>query len=208
MLVFWVAAAALALLAGGIVVGGAFRAARTPAEADPALGLYRRQMGEIDELAERGLLGPEERRAARAETGRRLLAAAEGEAAAGAAGQVNKVAALAAVAGLAASALVVYLVVGAPGQADQPYAKRLAEWRTMDPATLGPQRIAAPRSPPKALTLGQQRLGRIGIAAAVLAGVIGPTGVHVAHRGRRPGVVGPHVPGSGVGEPGVPERGA
>lgn len=143
MLVFWVAAAALALLAGGIVVGGAFRAARTPAEADPALGLYRRQMGEIDELAERGLLGAEERRAARAETGRRLLAAAEGEAATGMAGKVNKVAAAVAVAGLAASALVVYLVVGAPGRADQPYAKRLAEWRTMDPATLGPQRIAA-----------------------------------------------------------------
>ena len=143
MLVFWAAALALSLLAVGFVVGGAMKAARAPSEADPTLGLYRRQMVEIDDLVERGLLGPAEMRAARAETGRRLLAAAQDETAARASGKVSRTAAAAAIIGLPAAALLVYLVVGAPGRLDEPYAARIAEWRGIDPQTLGAERLAA-----------------------------------------------------------------
>jgi cytochrome c-type biogenesis protein CcmH len=144
MLIFWVVAAALSILAVGLVVGGAAMAARAPAEADPTLGLYRRQMGEIDDLVERGLLDPTERRTAHAEAGRRLLSAAEGDRPTGAPGRVNKLAAAAAIIGLPALALAVYLGVGSPGRGDQPYAARVAEWRaSRDPNSLGPQRLAA-----------------------------------------------------------------
>jgi cytochrome c-type biogenesis protein CcmH len=143
MVVFWVATAALSLLAIGFVVGGARRAARTPSEADPTLGLYRRQMDELDDLIERGLLAPAEQRIARAETGRRLLAAAEDEAVAGAGGKINQAAAIAGLIGVPIIAVAVYLLVGAPGRPDQPYAGRIAEWRTADPQELGPERTAA-----------------------------------------------------------------
>jgi cytochrome c-type biogenesis protein CcmH len=42
-----------------------------------------------------------------------------------------------------AGALAAYVVVGRPGMADQPFAKRLAEWRATDPATLGAPELAA-----------------------------------------------------------------
>jgi len=146
MLVFWVAAAALSLLAIGFVVGGALKASRTPSQADPTLGLYRRQMVELDDLIDRGLLAPAEQRIARAETGRRLLAAAEDEAVAGAGGKINQAAAIAVIIGLPVVALGVYLLVGAPGRPDQPYAGRIAEWTSMakaDPQGLGVEQLAA-----------------------------------------------------------------
>jgi cytochrome c-type biogenesis protein CcmH len=140
MLLFWVVATALSLLAAGLVVGGAVKSARAPAEADPTLGLYRRQMGEIDDLVERGLLDPTERRTAHAEAGRRLLAAADVPT--GAPGRIDRLATVAAVAALPAAALAVYLLVGTPGLGDQPFAARLAAWRA-SPATLAPAEMAA-----------------------------------------------------------------
>ena len=75
MILFWLIAA---LLSGGATVLILARAAgRREAAADPSLEVYRRQLTEIDDLAERGLLGPEEQRSAHAEAGRRLLRAAE-----------------------------------------------------------------------------------------------------------------------------------
>ena len=143
MLVFWVAAAILSLVAAAMVVVGARKAARAPAEADPTLGLYQRQLAEIDDLVDRGLLDPTERRTAHAEAGRRLLAAADGEGGSAAAGRFDRTAAICLAAALPAVALAVYMVIGAPGLSDQPFGKRVEEWRATDPSSLDPQKLAA-----------------------------------------------------------------
>ena len=76
MIAFWVVAGVLAAAAAGLVL---FRAAGAAHETtvDPTPLVYRRQLAEIDELAERGLIGETERKSAHAEAARRLLAAAD-----------------------------------------------------------------------------------------------------------------------------------
>ncbi len=142
MLVFWVVAGALAAAAAGLILLRAAGAAREDAAAaDPASGLYRRQLSEIDELAERGLIGEAERKQAHAEAGRRLLAATDATVQPWIGG--GRVGALAAAAGSAALALGLYLAVGAPGMADKPYAERVKAWRSADLQTLTAPEIAA-----------------------------------------------------------------
>jgi cytochrome c-type biogenesis protein CcmH len=143
MLVFWVAVAALSLAAAAMMVAGAARAARGDGEADPTLDLYRRQMGELDDLADRGLLSEAELRAARAEAGRRILTAAERDVPLERAGKPSLRAAIAAVVGVPVAALTLYFGIGAPGLPDQPFAGRLAQWRASNPAQLDPARRAA-----------------------------------------------------------------
>src|SRR5207248_1500006 len=104
---------------------------------------YRRQLAEIEELAERGLIGEAERKSARAEAGRRLLGAVDAPAQAWRADAESRRPALIAVLLAAAAALVVYIAVGQPGMGDQPFARRLATWRAADPATLTPPELAA-----------------------------------------------------------------
>jgi len=150
MWLFWIVAGALAAAASALIVVRATRAARVAAEApeDPALAVYRRQLAEIDELAERGLLADEERRAAHAEAGRRLLSAAEHARPQeqGAAGGSRKLGPQAMVlGGLAAAvlaALGLYLALGSPGFPDMPFRARLAAWRA-DPERLRPAEMAA-----------------------------------------------------------------
>ena len=145
MIAFWIAAALLSALTASLVLLRAARAAGGPMMAeDPSLGVYRRQLTEIDDLAERGLLPGGEVKLARAEAARRLLGAAERQPAAPAAPARDYrrwVFAAAALAPLAAIGL--YLAVGSPGAADQPYGRRLAAWRKADPASLDPPRMAA-----------------------------------------------------------------
>lgn len=142
MLLFWVAAATLSLAAAVLILHGAARSGKGPVESDPTLNLYRRQMGEIDEMVDRGLLDEAERRAARAEAGRRLLAAAEQPPQTPQSRPARPV-----VFGVAAATIlaagVVYFAIGAPGLPDQPYAARVAEWRRSDPRTLDPPRMVA-----------------------------------------------------------------
>lgn len=108
---------------------------------DPALAVHRRQLAEIDDLAARGLLPEGEVRTARAEAGRRLLAAADAPVAVLDPGPGRRVVlALAVLAPLLALGL--YFTVGAPGRPDLPYAARLDEWRET-PESLDPPRIAA-----------------------------------------------------------------
>ena len=146
MWVFWIVTGLLAAAAAALVIARAGAAARMAGAGpqDPALPVYRRQLAELDEQAEQGLLGPEEHRAARAEAGRRLLRFADAQGAPERMGgrASRLVAALCAVLA-AALALGAYLVLGAPGLPDQPYAARLAGWRRADPATLDPARMAA-----------------------------------------------------------------
>lgn len=144
MLLFWIAAAVMSAAAAWLVLARAGRGA-SAAVADPALAVHRRHIAELDELSERGLLGEAEARAARAEAGRRLLAAAEGAPAAVKAVTPAERRLILALAALApALGLVLYLAVGRPGLPDQPFAKRLAAWSAepldtllRDPARFG-----------------------------------------------------------------------
>ncbi|WP_091741822.1 c-type cytochrome biogenesis protein CcmI [Phenylobacterium immobile] len=141
MLLFWAVAGLLAAGAAGLILFRAGRVLAVGEAADPATGLYQRQIAEIDDLAERGLIPPAERTIAQAEAGRRLLRESDRHEAAwttGGRGGVVVVAALA-----PALALGLYLLVGAPGVSDQPFAKRLAGWAASAPETLAPDALAA-----------------------------------------------------------------
>ncbi|MES2033551.1 MAG: c-type cytochrome biogenesis protein CcmI [Pseudomonadota bacterium] len=141
MFAFWIAAAALSAAVGWLMLHGARTAERRLDEGDPALAVHRRQLAEIDDLAARGLLPEGELRAARAEAGRRLLTAADDVQPAPTIGGRRVALAVAVLAPLLGVG--VYLAVGSPGMDDQPYGRRLAEWRAGDPATLDAPRIAA-----------------------------------------------------------------
>ncbi len=128
MIAFWIAAALLSAAVAILIVLRAARAqARNPDE-DPTLAVYRRQLSEIDDLAARGLLPDAERRSARTEAARRLLAAAEATPAAAGAGRSGRIAVIVAAALVPLLAVAAYLFVGSPQTPDQPYARRLAIW--------------------------------------------------------------------------------
>lgn len=142
MMLFWVVAGVLAAAAAGLVLSRAAGAARDLA-ADPTPIVYRRQLAEIDELAERGLIGENERKVAHAEAARRLLGAADAPQQTWSADARSGRAVLLTVLAASAAALAVYVTVGQPGMGDQPFAKRLAAWRAADPASLNPPELAA-----------------------------------------------------------------
>lgn len=143
-LAFWTAAVALAAGAGLLMLALAARAAGSAGGPDPALALHRRQLDEIDDLAGRGLIDAAEREQAHAEAGRRLLRAADAAPAPWGGGGIASRRIVAIGAGAAAfAALGLYLATGAPGYPDQPYARRLAEWRAADPSMLDAPQMAA-----------------------------------------------------------------
>jgi cytochrome c-type biogenesis protein CcmH len=88
-------------------------------------------------------MGESERRSAHAEAARRLLAAADAPREAWTAQTNGRLPVLITVGLAAGAALVVYLGVGRPGMADQPFGARLASWRAADPASLDPSELAA-----------------------------------------------------------------
>src|SRR5688572_18330369 len=104
MLLFWIVAGLISAICAGLMLLRA-AAAAGQAPADPSLPVYRRQLAEIDELAERGLIAGEERRRAHAEAARRLLAAVDRTEAPWSAGGRGGVLAVAVVTPLAALAL-------------------------------------------------------------------------------------------------------
>ncbi|HVI34378.1 c-type cytochrome biogenesis protein CcmI [Phenylobacterium sp.] len=143
MIVFWAVAGVLSAAAAGLILFRAAQAASQGEAPDPTPILYRRQLSEIDDLAERGLIGESERRVAHAEAARRLLAATEKPGEAWRADRGARMPVLAAVVLAPMLALGLYLGIGAPGMPDQPFAQRLETWRTSDLATLQPAEIAA-----------------------------------------------------------------
>jgi cytochrome c-type biogenesis protein CcmH len=143
MLFFWVAAGVLAAAAAGLILFKAAGAAKEGASADPAPAIYRRQLAEIDDLADQGLIGEAERKSAHAEAARRLLAAADAPSQAWSEDPKARAAVLIAVGATAAAALGIYLQVGARGAPDQPYAERLAAWSRANPESLTAPQIAA-----------------------------------------------------------------
>lgn len=148
MITFSIAAVLLCALAAALILQRASGAVRRP-DVDPTLQVYRRQLGELDDLAERGLLGEGELKSARAEAGRRLLGAARtAEAASAEAGppRISHGLRLAILAGAVAAPLAaggLYVVFGKPGLADQPFAARLKAWTQSDLRQLAPGEIAA-----------------------------------------------------------------
>jgi cytochrome c-type biogenesis protein CcmH len=143
MIVFWVAAGVLSAAVAGLILSRAARAASANEASDPTPILYRRQLAEIDELAERGLMGEAERKSAHAEAGRRLLAATDAPAQAWTADPKARRGVLIAAIAAPVLALVVYLKLGSPGMADQPFATRLKSWQTSSPTELQPPELAA-----------------------------------------------------------------
>src|SRR6476620_735779 len=143
MVAFWVAAGVLSALAAGLILFRAARAASAPEAADPTPVLYRRQLAEIDDLAERGLIAETERQSAHAEAARRLLAASGKPGEAWTTGDAGRKGIMLAVFLVPAVALGLYLTLGAPGVPDQPFAKRLATWRATDLERLQPAELAA-----------------------------------------------------------------
>jgi cytochrome c-type biogenesis protein CcmH len=142
MMVFWVVAGVFAAAAAGLVLFRAAGAARDEA-ADPTPSVYRRQLVEIDELAERGLIGEAERKTAHAEAARRLLGAADAPHETWRADEQSRKPILITVLAASAAALAVYVVIGRPGMGDQPFARRLKAWQAADPASLGAPELAA-----------------------------------------------------------------
>jgi len=146
MWIFWIAAGGLAAAAAVLILARSAAAARTAAAPteDPALAIYRRQLGELDALADRGVMGPDELQAAKAEAARRLLSAADMKRAPERpGGRKARTAVLAAAVATAAAALILYLKLGSPGLKDEPYQARLAAWRSADPSALGAPQMAA-----------------------------------------------------------------
>ena len=134
-----------AVVAALVLRGGARASLARGAEGgdDASLAVHRRQLSEIDDLAERGLLADAELKGARAEAGRRLIAAADHQQAWPAPGPKARPVVLLAAFLAPVLALGAYLSIGAPGMADQPYLTRVAQWRNTDPSQLEPARIAA-----------------------------------------------------------------
>ena len=145
MILFWAVAALLAAGASVLILLSARRAKAATDDVPADQQVYARQLDEIEDLHARGLLVEEERRAARAEAGRRLLAAAERTRDGAPAGAGGRTGPLLLVFGLAAplGALGLYAATGSPGAADQPFEQRLAAWRASDPTTLPPEALIA-----------------------------------------------------------------
>ena len=140
MLLFWILAALLASGAAALVMAAATWTPRLSGR-DQTLAVHRRAIEEIERLAQRGLLAADERRAARAEAARRLLSAAdEADRLPAGGGSVFITVGAAATVFVA---LAIYLTVGSPGAGDQPFARRLVEWRTHPERDNGPELAAA-----------------------------------------------------------------
>lgn len=176
MIGFWILAALVSAAAALLIL---LRAAKAPAEAaaDPARAIYVRQLKELDDLAERGLMGADELKAARAEAARRLIRAAEApeEAKAVESAGIRRLV-LVAVLLAPVLALGLYLATGSPRLPDQPFATRLKSWRRADPSTLDAARIAAileqavrehPRDPQPLLFLARAEAAQGQMALAV-----------------------------------------
>jgi len=142
MIAFWIAAAGLSAVVAALMLRGAARASLGVGD-DASLAVHKRQLSEIDDLAERGLLADAELKGARAEAGRRLLAAADHQAAWPPANPRLRPLVLVLAAAGPLAALGIYGVVGGFGVADQPYVKRVAQWRKTDATQLEPAQIAA-----------------------------------------------------------------
>ena len=137
MTAFWIVTGLATALAALLMLGGARRGAEPVTEADPGA----EELAALDRLKARGLMDAAAWTAARAEAGRRILNA--GRSAQTAAPRAGDRFWVLGGAGLAAAAaLAVYVGVGAPGLADQPFDRRVQDWAAQ-PQMLDAQQLAA-----------------------------------------------------------------
>lgn len=144
MTIFWIMTGILTALAGLWVLNGARRGVDTlqvvdEAEADRLAGA--RELAELERMKARGLLDEANFTAARAEAGRRILAARRAERGL-AVGSRDRMTVLVGIGLTAVLALGLYLGLGRPGLPDQPYQERVANWAA-NPSGLEPDQIAA-----------------------------------------------------------------
>lgn len=144
MMVFWIMTGLMTTLAGLLVLsmgrrGASTMAAVSEAEADRDAG--SRELAELDRMQARGLLDKTAWTAARAEAGRRILAALRAEKATRP-GPRDGLVVLCGIALTAALALGLYIGFGRPGLPDQPWTQRVAEWAAR-PEALEPEQVAA-----------------------------------------------------------------
>lgn len=138
MTAFWILTALAAALAGYLVLSGA----RRPAVAGPAPAERAQQeLDELERLKARGLIEPETYAAARAETARRALSDAP-EPADMAVRPRDRLIVLGGLGAAVAGALGLYVAIGFPGYADQPFETRVDDWQTRL-ETLEPGQLAA-----------------------------------------------------------------
>ena len=139
MTIFWIMTGLATALAGLLVLAGARRGADAEVVVDREAGA--RELAELDRLKTRGLLDEAGWTAARAEAGRRLLAARR-DARTPVVGAKDRLWVLGGIGLTAAVSLALYLGLGAPGMADQAYETRVRDWAA-SPETLEPAQAAA-----------------------------------------------------------------
>ncbi|MCX8998449.1 c-type cytochrome biogenesis protein CcmI [Rhizobiaceae bacterium BDR2-2] len=128
-MLFWIIVAVLTAAVAAFLLKPLLRPGR---EADAGRAgeaeVYKDQLKEVDRDLAEGLIGAEEAEYARAEIGRRLIAASAGRSASAramSAARLRQAAAVAVVVVLPATGLCLYLLTGSPGTPDQPLAARL-----------------------------------------------------------------------------------
>lgn len=127
-MVFWILVAVLTAAVAALLILPLLKGAARPAGARNDSAVYRDQLQEVDRDLASGLITAEEAQFARAEVGRRLLAASREADAAGAAGPSatrNRIAQAVVIVLLPAIGLCLYLATGNPDQPDRPLAARL-----------------------------------------------------------------------------------
>ena len=139
MTIFWIMTGLATALAGLLVLAGARRGADAEVVVDREAGA--RELAELDRLKTRGLLDEAGWTAARAEAGRRLLAARR-DARTPVVGAKDRLWVLGGIGLTAAVSLALYLGLAAPGMADQAYETRVRDWAA-SPETLEPAQAAA-----------------------------------------------------------------
>lgn len=139
MAIFWIMTGLATAMAALLVLSGARRGVTAESELERAVGAG--ELAELDRLKSRGLLDEASWTAARAEAGRRLLAARRDEAAP-VAGSRDRLWVLAGIGLTAVLALGVYIGTGSPGLRDQAYETRVTEWAET-PEALEPPQVAA-----------------------------------------------------------------
>lgn len=132
---FWITACLLGAIVAGFVVRPLMRSkpGATPDETSD-IRVYRDQMAEVERDLARGVLSPDEAEQTRTEVARRILAADKlaQAAVANRSGPIgaSRVVSILVVLGLLGGALGIYAQLGAGGAADQPLAKRMAEFES------------------------------------------------------------------------------
>ena len=139
MTIFWIMTGLVTALAGLIVLAAARRGAEPEAVVDRQVA--GAELAELDRLKSRGLLDEAAYVAARAEAGRRLLAARR-DARDPVVGPKDRYWVLGGIGLMAALSLGAYVYVGAPGYGDQAYEARVTDWAS-NPEALEPAQVAA-----------------------------------------------------------------